>query len=801
MKSQLIMNDWTFALRPADRTASPEKRLVDLPHDMQIGLDQTPEATLDSGYYPGCAGTYEKFLDIPKEWEGEKVFAAFDGVYMQATVSLNGSRLDFHPYGYTPFVVDLTRRIRFGEKNRLEVAVDNSQTPNCRWYSGAGIYREVKLLHGPLCRIQHQGMYLVTESVDGDTATVAVQVRVVNEGALPFRGYVDVTLTSPDGVQTVGRTSVWVEPGEEIPARLRMVVENPKLWNVDTPALYTACGQLSSVDSGEVLDSDSTRFGIRTVQVDTVHGLRINGETVKLKGGCVHHVTSPLGAADFDDQTRRLLKAHKEAGFNALRMAHNPPSQRFLDLCDEYGMLILDEVFDVWHIEKTPHDYHLYFDQWWERDLESFVLRDRNHPSVILWSVGNEVYERAGLGDGYLVARQLAEKTRALDSSRPVMLTLCTLWNGLDDFDMAELRRRSAGVTAGQNEELDYTNEIWASRTESMASPLDVVGYNYLEDRYLSDHERFPHRVICGTESFPMAIDQVWDLVERCPYVIGDFTWTSVDYIGEAGIGGGDYVDPNAPESSFFEQNRREYPWKLAYDADWDLLNQPRPQLAYRRIVWGSTETYLAVRDPAVYGKKELLSRWSWPRVWNGWSYPGFEGKPIQIDVYSPGDSVELFLNGKSLGTEKPQRFTAKFETVYEPGILEAVSYRDGVELSRDRVETAGKPVKLVFKPEQTVADAGGQSLFFVLVEFQDGEGRRVPWASLPLTAVVEGAASLQSFASANPISDDNFTTGTITSFDGRALAILRTGKTPGKAVLTVTSPGFEPVSQELEVR
>ena len=424
-----------------------------------------------------------------------------------------------------------------------------------------------------------------------------------------------------------------------------------------------------------------------------------------------------------------------------------------------------------------------------------------NHPSVILWSVGNEVYERAGLGDGYLVARQLAEKTRALDSSRPVMLTLCTLWNGLDDFDMAELRRRSAGVTAGQNEELDYTNEIWASRTESMASPLDVVGYNYLEDRYLSDHERFPHRVICGTESFPMAIDQVWDLVERCPYVIGDFTWTSVDYIGEAGIGGGDYVDPNAPESSFFEQNRREYPWKLAYDADWDLLNQPRPELVYRRIVWGSPETYLAVRDPAVYGKKELLSRWSWPRVWNGWSYPGFEGKPIQIDVYSPGDSVELFLNGKSLGTEKPQRFTAKFETVYEPGILEAVSYRDGVELSRDRVETAGKPVKLVFKPEQTVADAGGQSLFFVLVEFQDGEGRRVPWASLPLTAVVEGAASLQSFASANPISDDNFTTGTITSFDGRALAILRTGKTPGKAVLTVTSPGFEPVSQELEVR
>ena len=249
-----------------------------------------------------------------------------------------------------------------------------------------------------------------------------------------------------------------------------------------------------------------------------------------------------------------------------------------------------------------------------------------------------------------------------------MLLALCTLWNGLDDQDAQELQRR-AGEPLGQNGESSYTNEIWADRTESMASPVDIVGYNYMEDRYLSDHALFPDRVICGTESFPMAIGRVWELVEQCPYVIGDFTWTSADYIGEAGIGAAVYVDPSTPEEELADHNSRPYPWKLAYDADWDILNQPRPQLAYRKIVWGGTETYLAVRDPETYGKKELLSRWAWPQVWNSWTYPGFEGHPIQIDVYSPGDRVELFLNGKSLGAEPVERFTARFKTTYQPGL------------------------------------------------------------------------------------------------------------------------------------
>lgn len=346
----------------------------------------------------------------------------------------------------------------------------------------------------------------------------------------------------------------------------------------------------------------------------------------------------------------------------------------------------------------------------------------------------------------------------------------------------------------GQNQESEFTNEIWADRTESMASPVDIVGYNYLDGRYQADHRQFPHRVICGTESFPRNIDKVWELVETCDYVIGDFTWTSADYIGEAGIGEAAYVEPGQPHRG------RAYPWKLAYDGDWDLLNQPRPQLAYRRIVWGSQETYLAVRHPKNNGKQEILSNWAWPQVWNSWTYPGFEGKPIRLEVYSPGDTVELFVNGKSLGTAKTDRFTAVFDTVYQPGVLEAVSYRQGAEVSRDKVETAGQPVRLVLRPEKVQARADGQSLLFVLVEFQDSQGRRVPGVQRELSAQAEGEARLLSFASANPITDENYESGRITSYDGQAMAILRSGHQAGTAKLTVSCQGLEPVEQTFQL-
>lgn len=794
MKTQLLNHGWRFRLGLPGAFLEDDWRDVRLPHDFMLGLDTKPDAPAGpaSGFYPGAAGTYERTLGIPAQWEGETILLRFDGVYRNAAVSLNGSRLAFHPYGYSPFTVDLTPQVRFGQPNRLEVTVDTTAQPSCRWYSGAGIYRSVELLHGAAQRIAPWGFSLRTEAlVDGD-ALVLAEVTVQNDEnrARPCR--VTVTLSGPDGEEASAFTSLWLAPQAASTARVRVNVPQARLWSPDAPALYTA---RAAIDCGGVTDGEETAFGVRTVTVDAAHGLRVNGVETKLRGGCMHHVTGITGAASFPEQDRRMLLRHKQAGYNAVRCAHNPPSSHFLDLCDELGILVIDEAFDGWAAPKQSQDYHTTFADWWQRDLDAMILRDRNHPSVILWSTGNEVYERAGCGDGFAWAQRLAAEVRRLDPSRPVINALCSLWNGLSDEDneaAAEERRRrlEEGGTL-QNFDGEYTARIWADRTEPFAAPLDVVGYNYMEDRYEPDHERFPDRVICGTESVPFAIDKIWAIVKRCPHVIGDFTWTSADYLGEAGIGCCFYHAPDDDSTAEFHL-ARPFPWRAANDADWDLCGFERPQLAYRRIVWGSDETFLAVRDPAHFGMREDMSFWGWPIVSDRWTWPGMEGRPVAVDVYSPGEEVELFLNGRSLGRSpagEANRFTARFTAPYEPGVLEAVSYRGGAELSRARVETAGAPARLVLLPEQDRLVPDG--LLFVAVEVQDAEGRRVPWAEPLLTASAEGDASLLSFGSAQPLAVDNYTVGSFHAWEGRALAVLRAAPEAGQAVLRVSCEGL----------
>ncbi len=794
MKRTNLNDGWRFRLGLPGSFEEESWREITLPHDFMLELDTKPDAPAGpaSGFYPGAAGTYERTLHIPAEWEGEAVLVRFDGVYRNAAVSLNGSRAAFHPYGYSAFSVDLTPLVRYGCDNRLEVTVDTTAQPSCRWYSGAGIFRGVELLHGPAQRIAPWGLSLRTEALVGEDALVLAEVTVQNDGPRAAACRVRVALDGQDGQAADAFTTVWLKPQAESVARLRLNVPNARLWSTDHPALYTA---RASMDCGGVTDEEETRFGVRTITVDAVHGLRINGVETKLKGGCLHHVTGITGAASFREQDLRILRRHKEAGYNAVRCAHNPPSSGFLDVCDELGFLVVDEAFDGWAAPKQSHDYHTTFADWWKRDLDAMILRDRNHPSVILWSTGNEVYERAGCGDGYAWAARLAEEVRRIDPSRPVINALCSLWNGLSDEDNAaaaeERRRRLEEGGTLQNFDGEYTARIWADRTEAFAAPLDVVGYNYMEDRYEADHERFPDRVICGTESVPFAIDKIWAIVKRCPHVIGDFTWTSADYLGEAGIGCCFYHAPD--DDSVAEMHlTRPYPWRAANDSDWDLCGFERPQLAYRRIVWGSQETFLAVRDPAHFGMREDMSFWGWPIVSARWTWPGMEGRPIAVDVYSPGEEVELFLNGRSLGRSpagEENRFTAHFTTVYEPGVLEAVSYRAGEEISRARVETAGDPVRVVLLPEETETSPDG--LLFAAVELQDAEGRRVPWAEPLLTASAEGAASLLSFGSAQPQAVDNYTAGAFHAFEGRALAVLRAGFTPGEAVLRVACEGL----------
>lgn len=787
-------------------------KIVNLPHDFTIETDTHPEAPGGqlTGYYGGGGGTYTKILDIPEEYSGKRVLVEFDGVYMNATVELNGHMVTRHHYGYTPFHADLTSYMKPGKKNRLSVIVNNAAQPNSRWYSGSGIYRHVDLLYAPKVHIAPWGIYAYTSHIVNGTAFVTVETTVENHTAEPKNLWVDIMIEkeSCGSESGIGRVKVYIPAGQKSIGRVTIPVENADIWDIDCPNLYKITAQLT--DKNTIFDIDSTIFGIRTITVDTKNGFMLNGRTVKLKGGCVHHDNGILGAASFKDSEYRKMKLHKDNGYNAIRCAHNPPSRDMLDACDRLGLLVINEAFDVWTMEKNTHDYSQYFEENWEADMESFILRDRNHPSIIMWSTGNEIPERGGMSNGYMWAAKLANKVRELDPTRPIINSLCSFFNGLEDEDMTEfyeelLKESQNNLGQGlQNIDNEFGKKVWRDYTEAFAAPLDVVGYNYLNYHYEDAITRFPNRVICGTESKPMEMDKYWNDVERFPHVIGDFTWTSHDYIGEAGLGKALYVEPEEAADAYRKLHISEYPWRLAYAADFDLCGFPRPQLAYRRIVWGSDDTFIASHNPKNHGKTEVLGRWGWPECENAWSWNGYEGKLVQVDVYSAAEEVELILNGKSLGKKpagKENRFTAKFDLTYEPGTLEAISYMDGKKVSSDLLRTAGAPANIRIVPDKKELIADGQSLCFAVVEIIDAEGNLVPTAEMKATAKVEGAATLAAFGTGNPQTTENYTKGQFTSYKGRLLAILRAGYEPGMSELTVNVEGLETVSVKIPVK
>ncbi|ULT54858.1 DUF4982 domain-containing protein [Neobacillus drentensis] len=785
-------------------------KTVHLPHDFTIETDTYHDAPggKSTGYYGGGIGTYTKTLDIPENFADKRIIVEFDGSYMNTTVILNGHTVARHHYGYTPFHADLTPYIKLGKPNRLSVTVNNAAQPNARWYTGSGLYRHVDLLSAPQIHIAPWGIYAHTSHIVNGTAFVLVETTVENHSAENANLWVDIKIEKNScGTEAgVGKVKLHIPAGEKVVGRVMVPVENAELWDIESPNLYNITVDLT--DNETVIDSDSTQFGIRTISVDTKNGFMLNGRTVKLKGGCVHHDNGILGAASFKDSEYRKMKLHKDNGYNAIRFAHNPMSRDLLDACNRLGLLVINEAFDVWTMEKNTHDYSQYFEDDWKADMESFILRDRNNPSVIMWSTGNEIPERGGLSNGYVWAAKLAEWVRELDPTRLITNSLCSFFNGLDDEDQVkfymELMKQPKTMGGGLfNLDSDFGKKVWGEYTEAYAAPLDVVGLNYLNYHY-DELDEYPNRVICGTESKPIEMDIYWNDVERYSHVIGDFNWTSYDYLGEAGLGKVEYVLPDEAEAAYRTSHLSKYPWRLAYDADFDLCGFPRPQLAYRRIVWGSDETFIASYDPKNSGKVEILGRWGWPEVDNAWSWTGFEGKPVQVDVYSAAEEVELFLNGRSLGKKpagKENRFTAKFELTFEPGTLEAVSYSAGKKISTDTVRSAGKPAGIRISPERTELTADGQSLCFAVVEIIDVEGQLVPTAELKAHAQVEGDATLAGFGTGRPQTTENYTKGEFTSFKGRLLAIVRAGYDPGISVLTVGVEGLEAVSVEIPVK
>jgi len=792
-----IDREWYFMDgKPSDipGMAAPE-RLVNLPHDFMIETDTYQDAAGGplTGYYDGGVGTYTKYLDIPEDYTDKKVIIEFDGSYMNTTVSLNGHMVTRHHYGYTPFHADLTPYMKAGEKNRLMVTVNNEAQPNARWYTGSGLYRHVDMLVSPRIHIAPWGIYAITSHIVDGTAFVTVEVTVENETHEAKGVWVFVQFEEEAGNTTgIGKVKVHALANQKTVGRVQVMVENAKCWDIDSPDLYRIEARLEEEEG--VLDTDNTTFGIRSISLDVKNGFRLNGRSIKLKGGCIHHDNGILGAISLKDSEYRKMKIHKDNGYNAIRFAHNPMSRDLLDACDRLGLLVMDEAFDVWTMEKNIHDYALYFEQDWEQDLEAFLLRDRNHPSVIMWSIGNEIPERGGLSNGYTWAAKLADFVRKYDSGRYVTSALCSFFNGLDDMDKEKFwqslhQESQSGVGNAVNLDNQFGKSVWNSYTESYAAPLDIIGYNYLNYHYGAAKELFPNRVICCTESKPQEMESYWADVERFSHVIGDFNWTSHDYLGEAGIGKQLYLEPEKAEKDARMLHVHPFPWRTSNDADFDLCGFERPQSAYRRIIWGSNETFIASHNPKNHDLVEILGRWGWPDVKNHWTWQECEGQAVKVEVYSAADEVELLLNGESLGRAKAgadNHYKGIFELTYAPGILEAISYKDEKIVSTDKVITARKPTALQIRTDKSELIADGQSLSFAVIEVVDKDGIRVPYVEQNATAKIEGPATLAAFGTGNPVTEENYTKGEFNAYKGRMLAIIRSGYEAGNVVLTV---------------
>ncbi len=807
-----IDREWEFMNgKPSSMPGmAPPSKIVNLPHDFIIETDTFKEAQGKAltGYYGGGIGTYTKMIDVTDEYDGKRVLVEFDGSYMNTTVSLNGNLVTRHHYGYTPFHADLTPYLKKGKKNCLSVTVNSEAQPNGRWYSGAGIYRHVDLLTAGEVHIAPWGIYAVTSHIIDDTAFVVVETTVENHTSKVKDVWVNIKFTAQDGKVTGnGKVKVHALPNTKTIGRVQVVVEQADIWDIDSPKCYEISAELS--DGESVLDTESTSFGIRTMSVDTKNGFQLNGRTIKLKGGCVHHDNGILGAVSLPDSEYRKMKIHKDNGYNAIRFAHNPMSRDLLDACDKLGLLVINEAFDVWTMEKNTHDYSMYFKENWQSDMEAFIVRDRNHPCVAIWSIGNEIPERGGLSDGHTWAAKLTDFVRSLDSSRFVTSSLCSFFNGLDDEDTAKFwqalrEEMSSGLGNIMNLDNSFGKKIWGEYTESHAAPLDIVGYNYLNYHYEEAIEQFPNRVICCTESKALEMEEYWADVERFSHVIGDFTWTSHDYLGEAGIGKQLHVEPEEAASAAQRLHVAEFPWRTSNDADFDLCGFARPQSAFRKIIWGSNETFITSFNPAFHDLVEVIGRFAWYDCEHSWTWPGEEGKAVKVEVYSAADEVELLLNGSIVGRQKAGKenlFKATFEMIYEPGTLEAVSYTDGKKVSEDSLKSAGEAVGIRIKADKTVITADGQSLCFAVVEAIDKDGNFVPTVEKLTTASVTGVATLAAFGTGNPITDENYTKGEFTSYKGRLLAIVRAGYETGIATLNVNMESVGKTSVDITVQ
>lgn len=803
---------WMCKCLTRDEAAYP----VTLPHDAMLSEPRTQESTGEGniGWYIGGDYEYTKKFTVPKEYENQKVLIEFEGVYHNAEVHINGKKVAGRPYGYTNFYINTDGFFKYGEENEVKVIAHNADQPNSRWYSGTGIYRPAYLHIGGEKYIPVNGVKIRTLSYNPAQIEVAVKTSAPGEVSLEieFEGKRVLTAigeskaVAAQNNETKNASAASEKPAKEYQAVFLLDVPNAKLWDTEHPNLYTCKAVF-----GE--DQVTETFGIRELVWNPQVGMTINGKRVILRGACFHHDNGVLGACTYPEAEERKMRIFKENGYNAVRSAHYPCSKALLDACDRVGMLMMDEYVDVWYIHKTKYDYANQLAGWWKQDLKDMVDKDFNHPSVIMYSTGNEVAETAQK-KGIALTGEMTNYLHSLDSTRPVTCGINIFFNFLSSIglgvysdDKAEKSAENAEKFAAEQAKKaavakpekkkkpvgsefyntlaclvgDYFMKCGATlypcdlKTRDAYANMDIAGYNYGIFRYKHDLKKYPNRLILGSETFCKDAYSFWEIAKKNKRIIGDFVWAGWDYIGEVGDGAAEYSDYKFedPSTRMTGGNGRI-----------DLNGKPRAEAAYTRVAFErETGPFIAV-DPVYQKEKLRLTGWQLTKALESWAWGGCSGEPAKVEVYARAAQVELFINGKSVGKKNVKKCRANFNTTYEDGEITAVSYDEkGKEINRYSLQTAEKETILQVRPEEKSVKPEG--LAFVQLQYTDAKGIWKPMEKHNLKVTVENGI-LKGLGSPAPYVKGNYTDDTVATYYGEAMAVVQAdGNGPVKVTVT----------------
>jgi len=744
-------SDWLFKLgdQPDAQRIDFEDgawRKMNVPHDWSIEgeFDEKNQTGGAGAFLPSGVGWYRKHFTLPTSDSGRTIFIEFDGVMANSDVWINGVHLGKRPYGYVSFAYDLTGHVVFGNTraNVLAVRVDNSAQPASRWYTGAGIYRHTRLVFSDKVHVEEWGTIITTPLVGADKATVHISSTVVNQSNSARDVALQVTLLDPDGrtVQTVETKSQVIAAGKSSEFGRDIIVRAPQLWSLDNPAIYKAVAKVR--EGNEVLDNVTEPFGIRDFKFDADTGFWLNGKNIKIKGVCLHHDASAFGAAVPLGAWERRFAALKQLGVNAIRTAHNPPSPEFLDLCDRMGFLVMDEMFDCWTIAKNPYDYHLYFNEWSKIDTRDTVRRDRNHPSIILYSAGNEIHDTPKPEIAKPILAGLVQVFHENDPTRPVTQALFRP-NVSHDYD------------------------------DGLADLLDVVGTNYRDGELLAAHKAKPTRKIIGTEQ--RHDRETWLFARDNREHAGQFLWSGIDYLGES----------------------RAWPVIAAGSGLLDRTGTVKP-MAYERLSWWS-ETPVVKMVRRVAPEKAVSTDPGFEPLarrqiqFADWSPKDRKPHEETVEVYSNCEQAELFLNGKSLGklTRNVDDAPRVWKVVYEPGLLKVVGTSNGKTVATDELETAGKPAKIVLSADLTKLSTDWDDVSYVKAIVVDEDGIAIPDAADLVSFTINGPGILAAVDSGDNTSHESFRATQRHAYHGICFAIIKANASSGRITVTASAPGL----------